>query len=88
MELVCVCARVCVSTWSTDSGLDASLLQNRNSVDCTLNILHEYIPVQVKQAEGKLIRHLGRKTQMTYIFPVTLKAEMCARTWFSNTDET
>lgn len=55
--------RLCVrgSTWSTDGRLDAGLLQNRNSVDCTLDVLHEYVPVQVKQAEGKLIRHLGNK---------------------------
>lgn len=57
---------VCGSTWSTDGRLDTGLLQNRNSVHCTLNVLHEYIPVQVKQAEGKLIRHLGNKNCVIY----------------------
>lgn len=66
-----MCVRVCVYTWSTDSRLDASLLQSRNSVDCTLDMLREYIPVQVKQAEGKLIRYLGNKNThkyMTHLF--------------------
>ena len=60
-ELLFLCACVCVCTWSTDGGLDPSLLQIRNSVYGALDMLHEYIPVQVKQAEGKLIRHLRNK---------------------------
>lgn len=72
---MCIC--VCTSTWSTDGGLDASLLQNRNSVDGTLNMLREYIPVQVKQAEGKVIGHLGNKTAVMYV-----------RTSFSNSGQT
>lgn len=59
---VCLC--MCASTWSTNSGLDASLLQYRNSVDCTLNMLHENVPVQVKQAERKLVRDLEYKKQI------------------------
>lgn len=58
---VCTCVSAClrVCTWSTDCGLDASLLQNRNSIYSSLDMLRKYVPVQVKQAEGKLIRHLG-----------------------------
>lgn len=45
-------------TWSTDGGFDPSPLQSRNPVNCSLDVLHEDVPVQVKQAEGKFIRHL------------------------------
>ena len=55
---VCVCVYVCVCTWSADSGFDAGLLQCWDSVDGPLYVLHEHVPVQIKQAKGKLIRHL------------------------------
>lgn len=63
-----------VRTWSADRRLDAGLLQSRNSVDCALDVLHEHIPVQVKQAEGKLVRHLqnGNTNKRT---PHLLQAE-------------
>ncbi len=49
---------MCLCTWTTDSGFDSSLFQSRYSVHGTVNVLHKDIPVQIKQAEGKLIRHL------------------------------
>lgn len=49
---------VSVFTWSTDGGFDSSLFQCRNSVDGPLNVLHENVPVQIKQTEGKFVRHL------------------------------
>lgn len=59
-------------TWSTDCRLDASLLQIRNSVDSALNVLHEDIPVQVKQAESKFIRHLEKNTNEMWLDPVVV----------------
>jgi hypothetical protein len=42
-------------TWTTDCGFDPCLLQHRDAVDGTFNVLGEYIPVQVKEAKGKFV---------------------------------
>ena len=42
-------------TRATDCGLNPSFLQHGDPVDGTFNMLGEHIPVQVEEAEGKLI---------------------------------
>jgi len=57
----------CRVTWPTDSGFNARFLQHRDSVDGTFNVLHENIPVQIKEAKSKFFRYLkvGNKNQDT-----------------------
>lgn len=62
----CVQSKLHARTWSTDSGFDTSPLQSRNTVNGSLDVLHEDVPVQVKQAEGKFIRHLHNKNTDFY----------------------
>lgn len=50
-------------TWPTHCGLDACLLQSWDPVNGALYVLHEHVPVQVEQAEGKFIRHLPNKRE-------------------------
>lgn len=42
-------------TRAADCGLNPSFLQHGDPVDGTFNMLGEHIPVQVEEAEGKLI---------------------------------
>lgn len=49
------CHRV---TWPADGGFNARFLQHRHSVDGTLDVLRENIPVQVKEAKSKFLRYL------------------------------
>lgn len=46
-------------TRATDRGLDPRLLQHGDPVDGAFDVLGEHVPVQVKEAEGKLVGHLG-----------------------------
>lgn len=48
-------------TWAADRGLNPRFLQHGDPVDGTFNVLGEHIPVQVEEAKGKLVRHLGRR---------------------------
>lgn len=50
-------------TWPTDSGFDSCFLQNWHSVDSTFDVLHENIPVQVKEAKSKFFRYLKVKNR-------------------------
>lgn len=50
-------------TWPTDSGFNSCFLQNWHSVDSTFNVLHENIPVQVKEAKSKFFRYLKRRNK-------------------------
>lgn len=42
-------------TRATDCGLDPRLLQHWDAVDGTFDVLGEHVPVQVKEAKGKLV---------------------------------
>lgn len=48
-------------TWAADRGLDPRLLQHRHPVDGPFDVLAEHVPVQVEEAESKLVQHLGRR---------------------------
>lgn len=48
----------CRVTWPADSGFNACFLQHRHSVDGTLDVLRENIPVQVKEAKSKFLGYL------------------------------
>lgn len=52
-------------TWPTDGGFNSCFLQNWHSVDSTFNVLHENIPVQVKETKSKFFRYLkvGNRNQ-------------------------
>ena len=60
----CHCSHI---TWPADGGFNTRFLQHWYSVDGTFNVLHENVPVQIKEAKSKFFRYLkvGNRNQGT-----------------------
>lgn len=47
--------------WSADCGLHPCLSDRRHPTNRSLNVLREYIPIQVVQPKSKVVRHLNER---------------------------